>query len=101
MAKKELKSIEIHVIGCSEVAPITASDTAQNPIASYALADFKAENYMDIKKDDGEYFVPFHAVDLIVVTSAQTEVADRPNPYGCEAGDGTCVAKACVAKVGC
>lgn len=101
MAKKELKSIEITLIRCSEVAPITASDTAQDPIASYALADFNAENYMDIKKNDAEYFVPFHAVDHIVVTSAQTEVADRPNPYGCEAGEGTCVAKACVAKVGC
>lgn len=93
--KKELKSIEVSLIGCSEVK-LNASDTATDPIASYALDSFGREEYMQFKNGDTKYFVPFHAVDHIIVKANNAEVEDRPNPYGCEP-DGTVGGS----KVGC
>lgn len=87
MATKKLKSAEITLIGCSE-ATLTASDTATEPNAKYALDAFSVENMMHFANGDNEYYVPFHAVDHIVVTETETEVADKPTPYGC-CPDGT------------
>ena len=87
---KKLKSIEVGLIGCGDAVTLNASDTATEPIATYALDEFKAEQQMSFKDDGKEYFVPFHAVDHIYVSESETEVADRPNPYGCEpSGGGT------------
>ena len=84
MATKKLKSIAITLIGCGEEPTVlNASDTATEPIAKYALDAFSDENQMHFKNGDAEYFVPFHAVDHIIVTESETEVADKPNPYGC------------------
>lgn len=84
MAKKELKTITISLLG-TEAATVETTDTVKDPQAKYALDSFRAENYMDIVKTSEEYLVPFHAVDHIIVTKSETEVEDRPNPYGCEA----------------
>ena len=77
---KGLKSIVVKTIGGET---INASDTATAPIASDALRDFEGFGIMHIKGEDNLTLVPFHAVDNIVVTSAQSEVS-RPDPYGCE-----------------
>lgn len=81
---KKLKTIEVGLIGCGDAVTLNASDTATEPIATYALDEFKAEKQMSFKDDGKEYFVPFHAVDHIYVSESETSVADRPNPYGCE-----------------
>ena len=86
---KKLKSIEVGLIGCGDAVTLNASDTATEPIATYALDEFKAEKQMSFKDNGKEYFVPFHAVDHIYVSESDTEVADRPNPYGCEPRGGT------------
>ena len=88
MANKKLKSIEVGLIGCGDAVTLNASDTATEPIATYALDKFKAEDQMSFKDDGKEYYVPFHAVDHIIVEESEVEVADRPNPYGCEAESG-------------
>ena len=80
---KKLKQADITLIGCGDAVTLTAIDTATEPIASYALDKFKAEDQMSFKDDGTEYFVPFHAVDHIYVSESETSVADRPNPYGC------------------
>lgn len=85
---KKLKSIEVGLIGCGDAVTLNASDTATEPIATYALDEFKAEKQMSFKNEGKEYFVPFHAVDHIYVDESEEEVADRPNPYGC-CPDGT------------
>lgn len=85
---KKLKSIEVGLIGCGDAVTLNASDTATEPIATYALDKFKAEEQMSFKDNGKEYFVPFHAVDHIYVTESETSVADRPDPYGCEAEGG-------------
>ena len=76
---KALKSIVITTVGG---ATINAADTATDPIASNALAEFEAFQTMHIKGEENVTLVPFHAVDNIVVTenTAQVEKAD---PYGC------------------
>lgn len=82
---KELKNIAVSVIGCEEASAISASDTVADPNATYALIDFKDEKYMKLKDRTNEgttYFVPFHAVDHIIVTETEAEVADK-NAYGC------------------
>lgn len=86
MAKKKLKTAQISLIGCSSVS-LTATDTVKEPIAKYALDEFKAEKQMKFKSGEDTYYVPFHAVDHIIVTETETEVADR-NAYGC-CPDGT------------
>lgn len=86
---KKLKSIEVGLIGCGDEAVVlNASDTAAEPIATYALDKFKAEQQMSFKDNGKEYFVPFHAVDHIYVEESEESVADRPNPYGCEPSGG-------------
>lgn len=94
--KKELKNAEITLIGCGDAVTLTAQDTVKEPIAKYALDEFGAEQHMQFVNGDATYYVPFHAVDHIIVSESETEVADRPNPYGCEP-DGTVGGS----KVGC
>lgn len=90
MAIKKLKEIEVTLIGCGDAVTLNASDTVTEPNASYALDEFKAEKQMKFKNNDNTYYVPFHAVDHIVVGESETEVADRPSPYDCEpSGGGT------------
>lgn len=88
MATKKLKSIEITLIGCGDAVTLTAQDTVTEPIAKYALDEFKAEKQMKFKNGEDMYYVPFHAVDNIAVTETEAEVEDRPNAYGC-CPDGT------------
>lgn len=88
MATKKLKKAEITLIGCGDAVTLTAQDTATEPIAKYALDAFSVENYMHFENEGKEYYVPFHAVDHIIVTETEAEVADKPNPYGC-CPDGT------------
>lgn len=83
MAKKELKEAKITLIGCGDKVTLTANDTTTDPQASYALDAFKREEYMDFVNEGTEYLVPFHAVDNIVVTTSEAEVADKPSAYGC------------------
>lgn len=83
MATKKLKSAEIKLIDCGDAVTLTATDTVAEPNAKYALDAFSVENMMHFKNGNNEYFVPFHAVDHIVVTESEAEVADKPNPYGC------------------
>lgn len=77
---KGLKSIVVKTIGGTT---INASDTASAPIASDALRDFEGFGIMHIKGENKVTLVPFHAVDTIEVTDAQSEVT-RPDPYGCD-----------------
>lgn len=91
MAKKKLTVAKITLISCGDAVELTAQDTVTEPMAKYAIDDFKAEHYMQFKdsSDDSiEYFVPFHAVDHIITYHAEADVPDRPNPYGCEAESG-------------
>ncbi len=68
--KKTLKTIVVKTLGG---ATINAADTASDPIASNALSAFDVYKTMHIKTANGETLVPFHAVDNIEVTSAQSE----------------------------
>lgn len=89
MVTKELKNIEVTLIGCGDAVTLKASDTATDPNATYALDDFKAEKYMTLKDRENEgvtNYVPFHAVDHIAVNKTSASAADRPDPYGCEGG---------------
>lgn len=83
MANKALKTAEIMLIGCGDEVILTAQDTVTEPNAKYALDAFSVENQMHFKNGDNEYYVPFHAVDHILVGETEAEVTDRPNPYGC------------------
>lgn len=77
---KPLKTIVIKTLGGTT---INAADTATDPIASDALAEFDAFKTMHVRGENGVTEVPFHAVDNIAVTVTTTEVT-KPDPYGCE-----------------
>lgn len=87
MATKKLKTASITLIGCGDSVVLTAIDTATEPNAKYALDAFNEKNMMHFKSrevnGEFEYYVPFHAVDNIMVTESEAKVADKPNPYGC------------------
>lgn len=92
MATKKLKTAVITLIGCGEEAVVlTAIDKVADPQATYALdafgrGDIMHFTYSDTStetSEDYECFVPFHAVDHIVVVETEAEVADKPSPYGC------------------
>ena len=88
MATKTLKKAEITLIGCGDAVTLTAQDTVTEPNGTYAIDFFKAESQMSFKNGEDAYYVPFHAVDHIVVTETEAEVEDRPNARGC-CPDGT------------
>lgn len=77
---KKLKTLEIHLMLDSEV--VTVADTATDPKASNALAQF--EDYKDmVWEDNGTVVVPYHAVQYIKVTAEDADVS-KADPYGCE-----------------
>lgn len=79
---KPLKTIVITLM--TGASGGTYTDTATNPVASNALAEFEAYKTMHIKNTDGSVtMIPFHAVAMIKVTAASSEVT-KADPYGCE-----------------
>lgn len=83
--KKMLKSIEIKTLGGTEVS---VADTADEAIASMALAEFMAGKTMHIKTGENETtLIPFHAVDSIVVTSQSSDDIEKADPYCEEASE--------------
>ena len=83
---KVLKSIEIALNGIEE--PITVADTATDPIASDALAEFEAFHTMHVRTNNAVAIIPFHAVVYVRVTST-TAQATKGDPYGCVADNGS------------
>lgn len=79
--KKALKSIAVKTLGGTTVS---VSDTATDPKASNVLAEFEAFKTMHVVTGANEVtLIPFHAVDSIVVTSAQSDNITKKDPY-CE-----------------
>lgn len=74
--KKSLKTIVI----TTGKSTFTVVDTVDCPAASNALAEFEAFGIMHIAVEEDEYLVPFHAVDNIKVTVAQSEDITRKDP---------------------
>ena len=88
MATKTLKKITVSLIGTvGDQIAYAFIDRADDPIASYMLDSFRKEDIMHGVTATGnkEIYIPFHAVDNIFVEEQTTDVANRPNPYGCEA----------------
>lgn len=80
--KKALKTIAVKTLGGTTV---TVADTATDPKASNALAEFEAFKTMHIVTGNGEItMIPFHAVDSIVVTSAASDDITKSDPYCAE-----------------
>lgn len=80
---KPLKTIMINFMVAS-VSAVTVTDTATNPAASNALAEFEAYKTMHIPQTNGgTLLIPFHAVAMITVTTENSEVT-KADPYGCE-----------------
>lgn len=83
--KKALKTIAVKTLGGTTV---TVADTTTDPKASNALAEFEAFRTMHIVTGNGEItMIPFHAVDSIVVTTAQSEDITKADPYCEESGE--------------
>lgn len=83
--KKALKTIEVKTLGGTTV---TVADTATDPKASNALAEFEAFKTMHIPTGSGEMtLIPFHAVDSIVVTTAASDDITKADPYCEESGE--------------
>lgn len=80
--KKALKSIAVKTLGGTTVS---VADTATDPKASNALAEFEAFKTMHIATGENEMtLVPFHAVDSIVVTSSSSDNITKDDPYCAE-----------------
>lgn len=80
--KKALKSIAVKTLGGTTVS---VADTATDPKASNALAEFEAFKTMHIATGENEMtLVPFHAVDSIVVTSSSSDDITKDDPYCAE-----------------
>lgn len=93
---KSLKAIEVHTrIGDT----FTATDVNGNPIASRALDEFRHGKEMHIFADPKD-FIPFHAVDYLVLTNTVGEI-ERADAY-CKSG--TAIVgrgKVCESGAGC
>ena len=84
--KKALKSIEVKTLGGTTVS---VADTATETKASAPLAEFEAGKTMHIKTGENEMtYIPFHAVDSIVVTTTASDDITRQDPY-CVEAEGT------------
>lgn len=77
--KKGLVTLVIHTLGGGE---ITVSDTASASDASNALYEFEHGETMHVPGEGGAIaLIPFHAVDYIVKTVAESDSITRPDPY--------------------
>lgn len=80
--KKALKTIVVKTLGGTTV---TVSDTTTEAKASAPLAEFEAYKTMHIQTGENEITeIPFHAVDSIVVTTAQSNNITKADPYCAE-----------------
>ena len=80
--KKALKSIAVKTLGGTTVS---VADTATDPKASNALAEFEAFKTMHIVTGANETtLIPFHAVDSIVVTTTASGDITKDDPYCAE-----------------
>lgn len=80
--KKALKTIAVKTLGGTTV---TVADTATDPKASNALAEFEAFKTMHLATGSGEMtLIPFHAVDSIVVTVSASDDITKDDPYCAE-----------------
>lgn len=80
--KKALKSIAVKTLGGTTVS---VADTATEPKASNALAEFEAGRTMHIVTGANEVtMIPFHAVDSIVVTTSASDDITKDDPYCAE-----------------
>lgn len=83
--KKALKSIAIKTLGGTTVS---VADTATDPKASNALAEFENFKTMHVVTGANEVtLIPFHAVDSIVVTTSQSSDITKADPYCEESGE--------------
>lgn len=80
--KKALKSIAVKTLGGTTVS---VADTATEPKASNALAEFEVGRTMHIVTGANEVtMIPFHAVDSIVVTTSASDDITKDDPYCAE-----------------
>ena len=78
--KKPLRTIVITTIGG---ATFTVADTVECAAASAALGQFEAHGIMNFTTENGAAEVPFHAVDNIAITVAESGNITRNDPV-CE-----------------
>lgn len=77
---KPLKTIVITTLGGNT---FTVADTASSSAASDALAMFLHWETMNFPNSGATVYVPFHAVDNISVTTAESDAITKNDPY-CE-----------------
>ena len=90
MATRKQKTASVTVTGTGEDAKtfiIRESAEKSYNNAQYALDEFEREEYIEYTDYEDQlhptYYIPFHAVDHIVVTETK-EDATKPDAYGCE-----------------
>lgn len=87
MATKTLETISVRLIGTvGDQITYAFVDRTDDPIASYMLDSFRRGDIMHGVTATGnkEIYIPFHAVDSILVYEQTASVPDRPDPYGCD-----------------
>ena len=77
--KKVLKTIQVKVHGIENA--IEVADTVSAPSATAALAEFESGRKMHLVTDDGTTIVPYHAVEAVFVTSAESDSITKSDPY--------------------
>lgn len=77
--KKPLKTIKVYIHG--QNSAITVADTATDPAATQAYAEFEKGYKMHLKTQNGETVVPYHAVEMIEVSVATSDAITREDPY--------------------
>lgn len=79
---KTLKTVQIKVHGIE--TPYSVADTATSAVASSVLASYEAYKGLVFPGDDETVYVPFHAIEAIMVEETTTEVTKA---------DATCVSE--------
>lgn len=100
MAKfnKGLRSVEVH----TRIGDVfTATDTVEEPKASWAYDEFIKYGTMHILADPKD-FIPYHAVDYLVFSTSVGEM-EKGDPYckGGASGNVACEGKTCEMTLNC
>ena len=77
--KKVLKTIQVKVHGIDDA--IEVADTVDAPNATAALAEFEKGYKMHLKGESADVIVPYHAVEAIYVSSAESDEITKADPY--------------------
>lgn len=81
MATKYTKPLQTATFKTIGGGSFEVRDTVDKPVANWALSDFKGEKIVKAEQEEQTVLIPFHAVNNVLVSMAESEEQTRADAY--------------------